>query len=159
MDINEIEDAFSHTSMAEGLSNVGVYVSLRTGEVIYDAEPYSGEPCPVEDIEDHLDYIAIPDKHELDLGTSLVWKYVDKEIPTLYPKVREIFSRKGAYRRFKDFLDDNGILDSWYKFESEQTRAALIEWCRENKIPLSSKRENEDESNSEAGDSHGSVQP
>ncbi|QXD24714.1 UPF0158 family protein [Opitutia bacterium ISCC 51] len=123
--------------MNDGFGDVSAYVSKSTGEVVYNDEPISDEPCPVEDIENNPDYIPIPTKHELDLGTQLVWQFVDKEIPALYPKVREIFSQKGAYGRFKDFLSYNGILEQWHEFETLQTRIALTEWCKENKIPLS----------------------
>lgn len=44
---------------------------------------------------------------------------------TLAPEPREIFSRKGAYGKFKRLLDANEILDRWYVFEERATEAAL----------------------------------
>lgn len=112
------------------------YVSKLNGEIVYDDEMISGEPCPVEDIEFNDDYLPLPDQRELDLGTRLVWRFVRQEIPGLEPKVREMFSRRGAYRRWKDFLDRNDLLDQWHGFEDEATRQALLKWCFENKIPI-----------------------
>jgi len=52
----------------------------------------------------------------------LVWRFVGEEIPGLEPKIREIFSRRGAYRRWKNFLEGNDLLDKWHTFENEATR-------------------------------------
>ena len=51
-------------------------------------------------------------------------------------KVYSIFRSRGAYSRYKDLLDDKGLLDKWYKFENERQQAALKEWCVENDIKL-----------------------
>ncbi|WP_353817004.1 hypothetical protein [Mesorhizobium sp.] len=55
-----------------------------------------------DDVEDSERYIAIPDKRELDLGKPLVLTFARHHLPDDYDKVREIFSRAGAYARFKD---------------------------------------------------------
>jgi hypothetical protein len=47
-----------------------------------------------------------------------------------------IFSRRGAYRRYKDLLEQKGLLDEWYDFEQQRTRQALLDWCEENGIEL-----------------------
>jgi hypothetical protein len=36
----------------------------------------------------------------------------------------------------KDFLNEKGLLDKWYKFEDKRQRAALIEWCQDNSIEI-----------------------
>ncbi len=131
--LDELEAAIE---MIDTPEDCQAYVSKRTGEVVFDAEVLSGEPCPVDDIENHEDFLAVPDKHELDLGTRLVWKFVRMEIPGLEPKIREMFSRRGAYGRWKDWLHANDLLEKWYEFENESTRQALLDWCRENGIPI-----------------------
>jgi hypothetical protein len=103
---------------------------------VYDDENVSGEPCSVEDIDCHDDYVQVPDKYELDLGTALIWKFVAQQIPALEPKVRELFSRRGAYRRWKSFLEQMDLLDAWYSFENESTRQALLDWCESEGIPI-----------------------
>jgi len=52
-------------------------------------------------------------------------------------EVRHIFSRRGAYRRYKDLLVRRGALDLWYDFSNKAEEAALREWCAENGIDLS----------------------
>jgi hypothetical protein len=49
---------------------------------------------------------------------------------------QQIFSYRGAYRRFKDLLDHKGLLQSWYDFENQREEEALRGWARENKIEL-----------------------
>jgi hypothetical protein len=51
-------------------------------------------------------------------------------------RVRDIFGRRGAYRRFKDFLETRSMLEKWYAFEEKATAEALRKWCEENGIEL-----------------------
>ncbi len=131
--LDELEMALAFSNPVE---DDRTYISRLDGRLVHDAESLTGEPCPVEDIEDNDDFLPLPDKYDLDLGTRLVWRFVELKIPGLEAKVREIFARKGAYRRWKDFLGRNELLDQWYEFENEATRKALLDWCRANKIPI-----------------------
>ena len=116
--------------MASGsvISEIVAYVNRVTGAVVtsMDAE-FSDEEMA--DFSEHEDYVAMPDKYALDLGTALVWRFVDREIPGLRPRVQEIFSRRGAYRRYKDFLADVGLLDEWHTFEDQAVNEALTQWA------------------------------
>ena len=58
-------------------------------------------------------------------------------LPDDYDEVRHIFSRRGAYRRYKDLLVRRGALDLWYDFSNKAEETALREWCAENGIELS----------------------
>jgi hypothetical protein len=40
-----------------------------------------------------------------------------------------MFQRRGAYARFKDLLDREGLLDQWYAYETAVTERALRAWC------------------------------
>jgi len=82
-------------------------------------------------------YISIPDKRQLDLGKPLVLDFAREFLPDDYDEVRHIFSRGGAYRRYKDLLVRRGVLDLWYDFSNKAEQAALPEWCAENGIDLS----------------------
>ena len=88
------------------------------------------------DIDDEK-YISIPRKRELDLGKPLVLDFAREFLPEDYDEVRHIFSRGGAYRRYKDLLVRRGVLDLWYDFSNKAEQAALREWCAENGIALS----------------------
>ena len=86
---------------------------------------------------DHKKYISIPDKRELDLGKPLVLDFAREFLPDDYEEVRQIFSRRGAYRRYKDLLVRRGALERWYDFSSKSEETALQRWCAENGIELS----------------------
>ncbi len=132
--LDDLEMAYAFSDMSEECRS---YVSKLDGSIVYDNEMVSGESCPVEDIESDDDYLPLPDQYELNLGTALVWRFVRREIPGLEPKIREMFSRRGAYRRWKNFLEDNDLLDKWHHFEDEATKEALLAWCEENGVPVS----------------------
>jgi hypothetical protein len=89
-----------------------------------------------EDIEDEK-YARLPDKRDLDLGKALVLDFADQFLPDDYDRVRDIFSRRGAYARFKDLLTQRGALERWYDFEAKAEEAALRAWCAENDVELS----------------------
>lgn len=38
--------------------------------------------------------------------------------------------------RFKAFLERHGMLESWYRFEADETKRALREWCTVEGIEL-----------------------
>jgi hypothetical protein len=62
--------------------------------------------------------------------------FVRSRCPEEIDRVLMIFSRRGAYRRYKDLLEQKGLLDEWYDFEQQRTRQALLDWCEENGIEL-----------------------
>jgi hypothetical protein len=82
-------------------------------------------------------YISIPDKRELDLGKSLALDFAREFLPDDYDEVRQFFSRRGAYRRYKELLVRRDALERWYDFSNKSEAAALREWCAENRIDLS----------------------
>ncbi|MBW2164326.1 MAG: hypothetical protein JRF43_07795 [Deltaproteobacteria bacterium] len=55
-------------------------------------------------------------------------------LPDEYDKVAKIFRRKGAYTRYKDLLDQKGLLEQWHKFEDSKQTKAFRKWCSENHI-------------------------
>src|SRR6516162_1779844 len=67
---------------------------------------------------------------ESSISASL-WSWISlvSSYPTTYDEVRHIFSRRGAYRRYKDLLVRRGALDLWYDFSNKAEEAALREWC------------------------------
>lgn len=127
---DDIEDAFLFANGEEGEA----YLCRETG-IIHFYSPFGDdEPLP-DDI--HSDrYVAIPDRHILDLGRNLVLEFVGKALPDTFDHVADLFRRKGAYQRYKQFLLDRDMLDAWHAFEEERTRVALREWCEREGIDL-----------------------
>jgi hypothetical protein len=131
----ELQDAFEFVSVGAPSENEA-YLDRQSGKIYYHSEYCDFDEELPDDLDDQK-YIAIPDKRELDLGKPLVLDFVRQFLPNDYDEVRRIFSRKGAYGRYKDLLVEWGALDRWYDYSNKAEEAALREWCAENGIELS----------------------
>ena len=89
-----------------------------------------------DDIEDDEKYVAIPDKRELGLGKPLVLDFAREFLSNDFDEVRYIFSKKGAYAKFRALLIRRNVLERWYDFEAKGTEQALREWCELNAIEV-----------------------
>jgi hypothetical protein len=133
---DEIHDAFLFVSSdGYGMNRAGL--CQDNGEIYFHSEDGVFDELD-EDKFDCDKFLVIPHKNELDLGQSLVFEFVEQQMPDDSGRVQDIFSHRGAYRRFKDLLDHRGLLEDWYDFESLREEEALREWCRENKVELTS---------------------
>jgi hypothetical protein len=129
-----IEEAFLFVSGAAPFERTAV-VHRKTGETFYASLMSDYDELP-EDLDESDDYVGIPHKNDLDLGKPLVMDFVRSQCPEEVDRILTIFSRRGAYGRFKDLLEQNGLLDEWYVFEQQRTHQALLHWCEENSIEL-----------------------
>lgn len=134
MKLDDIENAYLFVSMSPEFSNSAI-ICKDTGEIYYVSEMGDSDELP-DDIDDSDKYIEIPHKNELDLGKNLVFEFVSECMPDGHDDVVSIFRRKGAYSRFKELLDNQGLLDKWYKYEDERQKAALRQWCEDNDIEV-----------------------
>lgn len=135
----EIEMAFEWVSMDGSLGDYAAFLCRRTGKIYYQAEygdaAEFNDELP-DDIEDEEKYLAIPNKWKLDLGKPLVLDFAQEYLPDDFDEVRYVFSRKGAYRKFRALLAQRHAIDHWHKFENEATERALRNWCEMNAITL-----------------------
>ena len=129
---DDIENAFLFVSMDQKFMH-NAYLCKETGQIFYTSEMYDGDDLP-DDIDDPDQYISIPHKNELDLGSALVFEFAGKYLPDDLEKIASIFRASGAYSRYKDLLERKGLLDEWYKFEDERETTALKQWGSENGI-------------------------
>ena len=111
----------------------------RTGKIYMHAE-YSdfeefNDMLP-DDVEDDEKYIAIPGKKELGLGKPLVLDFAREFLPDDFDEVRYIFSKRGAYQKFRALVTRRKVLERWYEFQTKATERALREWCEYNEIEL-----------------------
>ena len=133
---SDIEDAYFFVSMSPLYTNQAI-LCKGTGKIYFASEHGDFDEIPEEIFEDD-DCLEIPNKNELDLGQYLVFEFVEKYLPDKFNHVKYIFRKKGAYGRYKDFLDERGLLENWYEFENQNRKKALLEWCEENEIVLES---------------------
>ena len=130
----DLEFAFDYVNSGDPYGHT-VYVSRSTGQSYFRSDMAGVDEVP-HDVLENDDYVEIPNKLDLDLGKKLVWEFVDRQIPGLKNKIQRIFSQRGAYSRYKTFLEDLELLDAWHRFENERTREALLEWCETEGIPI-----------------------
>lgn len=111
-----------------------VYVNRETGVIVWSGDGVDEEPP--EDIDDQALYAQLPLKNEMDLGHELVRKFIRRRMPDAYDQVMDLFRGRGAYSRFKSFLQRANRLDEWHDFENSSVEMALFEWCEENGLTL-----------------------
>ena len=119
-----------------GMGENEAYLDRESGKIYWRSEFGDSDEELPDDIDDKR-CILIPDMRELDLGKPLALDFARKFLPEDHDEVRHIFSRRGAYRRYKDLLVRRGALERWYDFSNKSEETALREWCTENGIELS----------------------
>ena len=129
----DLSDAFNFVSV-DGMIEGHAYITKDTGRIYWVSEDGTLDEEVPDDLDDEDRYIPVPHKRELDLGAALVRRFARGEAPHLYDRIQAIFSRRGAYSRFKDLLSSEGLLEKWYEFEAEATERALREWAEANGI-------------------------
>jgi hypothetical protein len=104
----DILDAYELVSVG-GPITIEAYLCRQTGKIYVRSDDYEDpdEELP-EDLEDGEKYIALPSKHDLDLGKHLVLNFARDILPDDFDRTRDIFGKRGAYSRFKDLLDHRG---------------------------------------------------
>jgi hypothetical protein len=122
-----IGDAFLFVSCADSGEHCAV-VNRITGESFFASIISDYDDLP-DDLEENDDYIGIPHKNDLDLGKPLVIDFARQRCSELIDSVLAIFSRRGAYGRYKDMLAEKSLLEAWHAFENQRTRETLLEWC------------------------------
>ncbi|MDO9365224.1 MAG: UPF0158 family protein [Methylotenera sp.] len=133
VDFDELLNALEFVS-ANTIGDEEAYICQVTGTIYWISSEVDLEPDTPEDIEISDLYIAVPHKKDLGLGQGLAMAFIDQELPDDYNTVASYFRKKGAYRRFKDLLEERGQLETWYVFENEAINKALLDWCQENSI-------------------------
>jgi len=114
----------------DGFGDNVAYVSRERGTIHRVCEENDELP---EDIEDGSLYLAMPHQRDLDLGSLAVFKFARRELTDdQEDRVREIFQRRGAFGRFKDYVTRIGQLEAWCAFRAQAEKHALREWCEEN---------------------------
>jgi hypothetical protein len=127
-----------------GSSSLGeheAFLCRRTGKIYWRSESSDLDELDDElpdDIEDDEKYLAIPDKQELGLGKPLALDFAREFLPNDFDEVRYMFSKRGAYGKFRTLLMRGNALERWHDFQSKATERALREWCALNSIEIAS---------------------
>jgi hypothetical protein len=130
---SELLDAFHFVSFGDPFEH-RAFINPDTETIFYLSEGFDTEDDVPGDFETSDQYIAVPHKHDLDLGRQLVLSFAEEHMPDHYNVVAGFFRKKGAYRRFKDFLEDRGLVEQWYAYEAQVIEIALRAWAEEARI-------------------------
>jgi hypothetical protein len=134
--LKDIREAFEFVS-AGGGNERQAFLCKQSGKLYWHSELCDDLDILPDDIDHSEKFIQIPDKRELDLGKPLALDFAREFLPDDFDDVRQFFSRRGAYAKFKDLLPRRGSLDQWYDFEAKAKERALREWCELNSIEVS----------------------
>ena len=130
---NDVENAYMMAN-AGGYGENASVLDKASGQ-FYDQSENSAEKIP-EGVLSSDTVVSLPDKKTLDLGPPLVFRFIRETFPDGYDKVSEIFTRRGAYARYKKWLIANNLLDKWDAYSTAAEEAALRKWCADNGIEL-----------------------
>jgi hypothetical protein len=134
--LNDLRDAFEFVC-AGGGGEHQAFLCKQSGKLYCHSELCDDLDILPDDIDDSEKFLPIADRRELDLGKPLALDFARQFLPGDFDDVRQIFSRRGAYAKFKNLLDRRGMLDQWYAFEAEAEESALKMWCEFNSIEVS----------------------
>jgi len=132
---HDIHLAFYYASSGDKWENSAL-ICKETGDIFYRSDDFDDDDMP-EDVYDREDCIEMPHKNDLDLGINLIFEFIERCLPGDLERVRDIFSRKGAYGRYKNFLEHRSALDKWHEFEDKRQTETLRQWCEDNGIEVS----------------------
>ncbi|USD36180.1 UPF0158 family protein [Ferrimonas sp. SCSIO 43195] len=136
-----MEVKLSDLALAVDFSSSGLlfdsctYLNRCSGKIVYTGDLIDDEELP-DDLYDNPDYVEIPSKQDMNLGKRLVLRFAAEHLSEHVETVHNIFSRRGAYGRFKVLLDQTNMLDEWYRYEEKAVTRELLEWCLVNEITV-----------------------
>ena len=129
----DVDLAFTYVSSMPPFTN-SAYLNIETGDIYYESGYGDSDEMP-DDIDDDK-YIRLPHKSNLGLGKDMVLGFVSEYMPNDINEIKRIFTAKGAYARYKEYLEHKGLLKKWYEYEEKHTEAELRAWCKKNKIEI-----------------------
>lgn len=139
--LDKLHDAYLWMCSSFEEANQAV-INRHTGEVVWRGvdniwqEPVDRSDLEIMSFDEESDdlmsvWIYVPEKHELDLGSNIVFDFAYRFLPAHYEEVRAMFQQRGAYRNFRALLRQLGKGRAWDEFEEAETRRALREWAEE----------------------------
>lgn len=135
VNFEDLLNAFDWVSASTAMENTA-RVSRVTGKIYWSSSLMELEEELPDDIDDATIYVAVPHKYDLDLGKQLVFDFTDEYLPQSREIINGFFHKRGAYTKFKDFLERKDLLETWYDYEAQAIEHSLREWCSENGLSL-----------------------
>ena len=143
-------------SIIEGLESQSFesccFLDIKTGEIalVSDYEMQVAEDNePIDDLPDWQEgciqtakeiireagsYIQLPTKFDVDeysIIEDFCYSLGDED---MRDELLNLITGSGAFRRFKDAVEEYGISDKWHEHRNSEFRQIAIDWCKENCI-------------------------
>lgn len=118
--------------------NYTYFLDKETGESVFLADELitglNNEGLE-DEIEENPDrYLRLPTKfeiHDYHIMEEYVWSLPEGKAQNMLERA---IQGRGAFRRFKDTLDELGLKEKWYQFEADTYKKMAVEWCKDNGI-------------------------
>lgn len=130
----DIDFAFSFVNAA-GIGENEAYIDRSSGKIYWHSDFADNEEELPDDLDDEK-YVTVPHKNQLGLGKPLVLEFAHEVMPEYAEEISNIFSKKGAYTKFRNLLERTNYIDQWYAYEAKSNDTALRQWCSENNIEI-----------------------
>ena len=129
IDLDELRLAYELQNQVHDLDD-GSWLDLEAGTLIthIGENPDLFPPLPA-DIETNPRYVPLPTRQELNLGRELALDFMAERRPDEVRWTRETLGRRGGWHRFKNHLEDIGLIRDWYDYQEQHTLQALKAWC------------------------------
>ncbi|NMA47322.1 MAG: hypothetical protein GX945_12250 [Lentisphaerae bacterium] len=148
IELKKVFDLYSEVGMSEPRYYIP-YINPKTNEVeslpepdsdaeqIYEEEDPEGLAELRKRIENDPNWIEVPDRHELGLGSRVPLRFAGEHLsPADCELVEDFFRRRGAYRNFRALLERLDKVEEWYQFRDNAINEAIKEWLEENDIEV-----------------------
>ncbi|MED5239796.1 MAG: hypothetical protein VX379_09505 [Pseudomonadota bacterium] len=127
--LDEIHEAYQHSSVTDGM--IEGWLNKETGQVLLLSSWDEVDPV-LDDFHSNEDkYLELPHRLDIKAGKWLALDFAAAYLSDpVEEKVRGFFQKKGAFPRFKDCLEQIGMLQKWYEYEETQVLKELKQWCQ-----------------------------
>lgn len=88
-----------------------------------------------QDVLSSSDFLPLPDSFEIDehhMMQSFCYTVDDYYVRD---KLMESIHKKGAFRRFKNALDQFHLREDWYEFKAQAYKEVAVDWLEQHDIP------------------------
>ena len=106
--------------------------SVNKEKIVYFSDLLNNE----EEYDEDDDYIGLPDSYDINeyrMMENFVYSLPKGKNQTI---LYNAIQGRGAFRRFKDKLNDIGMAKTWFAYRDQQYKEIALEWCEENDIEV-----------------------
>ncbi len=79
-------------------------------------------------------YIQLPNQFDINEYSIMEKFSLSLAEEKLRDSIYSSLKGSGAFRRFKNSINEFGIEDKWYKYKDAELKEFAIEWCKENSL-------------------------